>query len=255
MTENVATRRSTASIAILALLAVLGALLVAATGHDRAEAATGTGHAGGTAALQAHDATYSASAGTMAGQHPAAVLNTRKELRLHDSMRKLWEDHVTWTRLAIVTFAADTPGFDTTAARLLQNQVDIGNAIKPYYGAAAGDALTALLHGHITIAVEVLQAAKAGDSAGFADANARWYENANQIADFLHAANPNQWGKAMLRKDMRVHLNQTLREAAAELGGDYTGSIRAYDQVHHHILKMADMLSSGIIAQFPQRFR
>ena len=68
---------------------------------------------------------------------------------------------MTWTRLAIVTFAADHDGFDATAARLLQNQVDIGDAIKPFYGDAAGAQLTALLHDHITIAV------KAGDTDAF----------------------------------------------------------------------------------------
>ena len=74
-------------------------------------------------------------------------------LAFHDQMRKLWEDHVTWTRLAIVTFADGSAGFRATAARLLHNQTDIGDAIKPFYGDAAGNELTALLHDHITIAV------------------------------------------------------------------------------------------------------
>jgi hypothetical protein len=74
---------------------------------------------------------------------------------------------VTWTRLAIVTFADSSPSFGATATRLLQNQTDIGNAIVPFYGADAGRQLSALLHAHITIAVELLQDAKAGDTAAF----------------------------------------------------------------------------------------
>jgi hypothetical protein len=105
-------------------------------------------------------------------------------------MRKLWEDHVTWTRLAIVTFADGSAGFDATASRLLQNQTDIGDAVEPFYGSAAGNRLTALLHEHITIAVELLQDARAGDQAAFDAAKTRWYANANDIADFLSAANP-----------------------------------------------------------------
>lgn len=58
--------------------------------------------------------------------------------QLHDAMRKLWSDHVVWTRLCIVDAAAGAPSTQTTAARLLRNQQDIGNAIVPYYGAAAG---------------------------------------------------------------------------------------------------------------------
>jgi hypothetical protein len=169
-------------------------------------------------------------------------------------MRKLWEDHVTWTRLAIVTFADGSAGFNATAARLLQNQTDIGNAIKPFYGDAAGTQLTALLHDHITIAVELLQAAKAGDTDAFNDASARWYANANEIADFLAAANPRFWPQAEMRAAMKTHLDQTLAEASHELGGDYAASVADYEDIHLHILAMADLLSAGIIAQFPGKF-
>ena len=172
----------------------------------------------------------------------------------HDQMRKLWEDHVTWTRLAIVTFADGSPGFDATAARLLDNQTDIGDAIKPFYGDAAGTQLSALLHDHITIAVEVLQAAKSGDTAAFNDANTRWYANADDIADFLAAANPRFWPQDMMRADMKAHLDQTLAEASHELAGDYPASVRDYEVVHQHILDMADMLSDGIIKDFPNQF-
>jgi hypothetical protein len=156
--------------------------------------------------------------------------------------------------LAIVTFADGSAGFDATAARLLQNQTDIGNAIKPFYGAAAGNRLTALLHDHITIAVELLQDAKAGDTAAFDAANTRWYANANDIADFLSAANPRFWPPATMRAAMKTHLDQTLAEAVAELGADHPGSVTAYDAIHLHILDMADLLSSGIFGQFPGRF-
>jgi hypothetical protein len=78
-------------------------------------------------------------------------------------MRKLWEDHITWTRLAIVSFAAGGADLQATETRLLRNQTDIGNAIKPFYGDDAGNKLTALLKEHIMGAVDLLAAAKAGD--------------------------------------------------------------------------------------------
>src|SRR5215471_16548102 len=142
-----------------------------------------------------------------------------EQVAFHDQMRKLWEDHVTWTRLAIVTFADGSAGFGATAQRLLANQTDIGDAVKPFYGDAAGSQLTALLHDHITIAVELLQAAKAGDTAAFDDAKTRWYANADDIADFLAAANPRFWPQATMRAEMKTHLDQTLAEAADELAG------------------------------------
>lgn len=174
---------------------------------------------------------------------------------LRTDMRKLWEDHVTWTRLAIVTFADGSAGFDATADRLLKNQEDIGAAIDPFYGKAAGDRLTALLKDHIGVAVELLQAAKGGDDAAFADAHTRWYANSDDIADFLAEADPRSWPQATMRAAMRTHLDQTLAEASHELTGQYAASVADYDEIHQHILMMADVLSSGIVKAFPSRFR
>jgi len=173
----------------------------------------------------------------------------------HDAMRKLWEDHVTWTRLYIVSAVADLPDKATAAKRLLQNQTDIGDAIKPFYGEAAGNALTALLRPHILIAAEVVDAAIAGDNAGVQDALMRWYANSDEIADFLSAANPDNWPQNEMRAEMRHHLDVTLEEAQARLRGDWAGDVAAYDMIHEHILGMADILSAGIIRQFPRKFR
>ncbi len=177
-----------------------------------------------------------------------------QKLAFHDAMRKLWEDHITWTRLVIISVAADLPDAGPTTQRLLQNQADIGAAIKPFYGDAAGDKLTALLRDHILIAADILTAAKAGDSAKVNDALARWYTNADDIAGFLSSANPKNWPLAEMKAMMRAHLDRTLEEAVARLHGDYAADIAAYDSVHQQALEMADMLSAGIIKQFPQKF-
>lgn len=230
MTRSPATRRRPIVVSVSA--ALLGAALV-----------------GGGVAAQA-----SVPAGAAHAHAAMTTPRTADQVTFHDQMRRLWEDHATWTRLAIVTFADGSPGFAATADRLLRNQVDIGDAIKPFYGEAAGHQLTALLREHITIAVEVLQAAKAGDTAAFADARTRWYANGNDIADFLAAANPTQWPRDEMRAAMTHHLDQTLAEAAHELGGDHAASVADYEVVHEHILAMADTLSSGLIAAFPSRF-
>lgn len=179
----------------------------------------------------------------------------RNQLVFHDAMRKLWEDHITWTRLYIISAAEDLPDKGLTAERLLQNQVDIGDAIKPYYGEAAGDQLTALLQDHILIAAELIDAAKAGDTDAFNDAHERWYRNGDDVADFLSAANRKHWPRNEMRMMMKAHLDRTLEEAAARLNGDYAADIAAYEVIHADILHMADMLSEGIIHQFPRAFR
>jgi hypothetical protein len=188
-------------------------------------------------------------------QHTNPLLRTEASVEFRDQMRKLWEDHITWTRLAIISLAADAPDTQPTVQRLLDNQVDIGNAIKPYYGDAAGDQLTSLLHDHIVIAAELVTDAKAGDTTAFADAQTRWYDNANQIAQFLHDANPQNISLADMQAMMKTHLDLTLEEASDRLQGNFPGDIAAYDKVHAEILEMSDTIALGIIEQFPNSFR
>ncbi|HZP90654.1 MAG TPA: hypothetical protein VFC04_06620 [Actinomycetota bacterium] len=185
---------------------------------------------------------------------PASAARTIGRLRFHEQMLKLWEDHVTWTRLFIVSFAAGLPDQEQAAERLLQNQADIGEAIKPFYGAAAASQLLSLLRQHILTAVDVLTAAKSGDQTGLQTALKAWYANAREIADFLHAANPRNWSKADMREMMKAHLDLTLREASDRLAGNYAADVADYDAVVREIVKMANMLANGIIAQFPERF-
>jgi hypothetical protein len=189
------------------------------------------------------------------GHATVSAKATAKQAKFQDAMRKLWEDHITWTRLAIISFAHDLPDLPATQARLLRNQEDIGDAIKPFYGRAAGERLTALLREHITLAADLVLAAKAGDQAAVERHSSAWYRNANEIADFLSEANPRHWPRREMRSMMRGHLDLTLAEAVAHLERDHRADIRAYGRVHRQILVMADMLSDGIAAQFPKRFR
>jgi len=172
----------------------------------------------------------------------------------HDQMRKLWEDHITWTRLVIVSVLQGLPDTGPTVQRLLQNQVDIGNAVKPFYADAAGNQLTALLHDHITIAAEILVAARAGNTTALDDALFRWYANANSIAAFLNSANPKNWPLDAVKAALKTHLDLTPGEAETYLKANYTGSTSFYDQVHLQILGLSDTLSSGIIVQFHRQF-
>ena len=168
-------------------------------------------------------------------------------------MRKLWTDHVVWTRDYIVAAVSGAPDKQAAATRLLKNQDDIGGAVAMFYGKAAGDQLTTKLKEHITIAVELIDAAKAGDKATQQKADAKWQQNAVDIADFLSKANPN-WPRATLVDMMKKHLSTTTDEVVARLSKDWAGDVRAYDAVYDHILMMSDALADGIVKQFPDKF-
>jgi hypothetical protein len=169
-------------------------------------------------------------------------------------MHKLWEDHITWTRNVIFNILDDLPGTTQAVTRLLKNQVDIGDAIKPFYGNAAGDHLTALLHDHIILAADILTALKTNNSAALTAATAQWYVNADSIARFLSTLNP-FWPYADMKAMMFSHLDLTTAEALARKNANYDADVVAYDNVHQEILSMADMLTDGIVSQFPNKFR
>jgi hypothetical protein len=193
------------------------------------------------------------------GSHGATAADrqtvTRTELAFRNGMRQLWEDHIVWTRLAIISLTTDAPDTEATVGRLLQNQTDIGNAVKPFYGEAAGDKLTAELRRHILIAADLIAAARSGDEAKLAEEQARWEANADDIAAVLNSVNPRHFNLATLKTEMRTHLRLTTEEAVARLQGNWAADVAAYDEIHGHILHLADYLSEGIVKQFPRRFR
>jgi len=237
--NSFANRRVTFTLAGLIALASMVVVL--------ALSGTGEGHAARGHSVESHDARGH-------GHGARVTLRTPKQVAFHDSMRALWENHGAWTHMVIVSFVGNLPNLPAEEEVLLRNQVDIGNAVKPYYGNAAGNKVTGLLKEHILGAVDVLVAAKSGDQNKLAQAEAAWFVNGRQIADFLHAANPRFLTRKAARQMMKQHLDQVIEQAVDELSGDYAASARAYGPYIRHILEMADMISGGIIKQFPARF-
>ena len=202
--------------------------------------------------LRAQQPTAPPSGGMMMA--PGGMTESRSMVELRMAMRKLWEDHITYTRNYIISALADLPDGDSVAKRLLSNQDDIGNAIRPYYGEDAGKKLAALLRDHILIATEVVKAAKANDKAQLDAAQQKWSMNGKDIAAFLSGANPN-WPRPTLESMLQRHLDLTTGEVVGRLQKDWAADIRSYDDGHVHMLMFADALTDGIAKQFPAKFR
>ncbi len=168
-------------------------------------------------------------------------------------MRRLWADHVMWTRQYVVSAIADSADATAAADRLLKNQEDIGQAIVPFYGLDAGNALTGLLKQHILIAVDLIAAAKLGEQEKFKQKEQEWTRNAEEIATLLSGASPH-WPKKDMVDLLALHLSLTKDEAVARLNKNWQADINAFDAIFTEINTLSDILSDGIIKQFPGKF-
>lgn len=182
------------------------------------------------------------------------INKTNKICDLNSNQKRLWIDHVLWTRSFIVSDLASLPDKDVVLQRLLKNQDDIGNSIKPYYGEEAGNKLSKLLREHIEIGGQVVDAAKTNNKANLDKYNKLWYGNADEIANFLAAANPN-WSESELKNMLHKHLGFVTTQVVARLNNDWKADVAAFDKGEEHMIMFADIIANGIIKQFPDKFK
>jgi hypothetical protein len=170
------------------------------------------------------------------------------------AMRRLWEDHMSYTHSYITSAIAGLSDLQDIEDRLMKNQDDIGAAIKPYYGDDAGNKLASLLRAHILAAADMVKAAKGKDKKAQDDALAKANSNADEIADMLSQANPN-WSKTELSTHLHQHVGLLKEQADARVKKDWKADIAAYDRGEDHMLTFADMLVEGIAKQYPEKFK
>ncbi|GKU76410.1 acetylglutamate kinase [Paenibacillus sp. L3-i20] len=175
------------------------------------------------------------------------------KVALNQKLRTLWEQHVFWTRLTINSIVGRLPDEKQTTARLLRNPTDFASLLQPLYGADIAHKFATLFTEHLTIAAELVTALRDGHTAAAADAKKRWYANADALALFLHQINP-FWSREEWQRMLYEHLKLTTDEAATRLAGNYDENIALSDEIEIQALEMADMMTNGIIQQFPALF-
>lgn len=179
---------------------------------------------------------------------------SKTQMDLNNIVRMLWEQHVFWTRLAIVSMVFGLPDVEPVTGRLLRNPQDFAEALRGFYGDQVAMRFADLLREHLVIAAQLVQAAKAGDSSAAGEAERKWYANVNAIAAFLGTINP-FWSESQWRNMLHEHLAMTKAEAVAMLNQNYEESIRLMDQIEKQALVMADVMINGLIKQFSDRLR
>lgn len=175
------------------------------------------------------------------------TINCDRRIALINTFRKLWEQHVMWTRSFIVSTAANLADLQAVTQRLLRNPADFANELQKYYGVRTAERFRELFTEHLTIAAQLVNEAKAGDTAAVEISRRRWYQNADEIAEFLSRINP-YWSKRLWQSMLNTHLKMTEEEAVLRLNG--RPDIAIFDEIEEQALEMADMMSEGVIKQF-----
>lgn len=178
---------------------------------------------------------------------------SQAEVNLLLTFRNLWEEHISWTRMAIEALVLNQPNTNETVARLLRNADDMGNALQTIYGPTVGSIFRDLIRNHLTVAADLVKAAIEGDKAKFAELDKKWTENGIAISRFLSRINPYIEFEEFQNMFLQ-HLEQTKSEATLIIQKEYNKGIALYDEMQQHMREIADYMTEAIVQQFPHMF-
>ena len=185
-------------------------------------------------------------AGAPQSRMPVADTGPSMRQLLSQDMRLVWEQHVFWTRLVLISIAERLKDQDATVARLMRNPQDIANIFARYYGANDAKAIEQLLTEHLQIGGDLITALRDGKTEEAEELTKKWYANADQMADTFAGINP-YYDRDALQKMLYRHLDLTTNEVKARLAGQYADDVKAFDIVEQEALMMADYFTCGII--------
>jgi hypothetical protein len=178
---------------------------------------------------------------------------SQAEVDYRNDMRSLWEEHVAWTRMAIISLTFNLPDVDFVIKRLLKNATDMGNMIRRLYGDVAAQTYASLIQDHLLIAADLVKAAIAGNQQAVMAADKKWHQNADEIAVFLNSIN-RFLTKEAVREMFYHHLDLTKQEAVAMINKDYQKDIDVYDEIEKQAREMADAISDAMVKGYPSMF-
>lgn len=178
---------------------------------------------------------------------------SQTEVDYRNDMRSLWEEHVAWTRMAIISLVFDLPDINEVLTRLLKNADDMGDMIRRLYGDEVAVTYSQLIKDHLLIAADLVKAALAGDELKAQEAEAKWYENADDIARFLNSVNPFLTEEAV-REMFYKHLDLTKQEAVFMINKEFEKDIAVYDEIEKQAREMADAISDAMVLHYADMF-
>ena len=175
------------------------------------------------------------------------------QVQLLKQMNLVWEQHIMWTRMLLISIAENLKDLEATQARLLRNPKDIADVFRRFYGNAVANRIQQLLTEHLVIGKDLIVALKNKNQEEATKLNTKWYQNADEMAEAFSSINP-FYPREEIRNMLYEHLRLTTNEVNYRLQGNYVEDINSYDMVQKEILKMSQFFVNGIVKQFPNLF-
>src|SRR5580658_3152267 len=175
--------------------------------------------------------------------------DAQSSFALNRQWRLLWEQHTLWTRTLMISIASNSANQVATSARLFKNVSDMAAVMDRYFGSNVAGKFSNLFSAHVTIADQLISAARDNQTQRFISLKKEWFDNATQISNFLSSINT-YWKRDVINEIMNSYLRLSLTEATSYLNGNFDDDINAYDAVERESLLMADMFSEGIVSRF-----
>lgn len=195
---------------------------------------------------------------TITIHHSYAQTNTPAEQKidkqeLKNEMLRLWIDNAIWTRQSILCLTDKLPGTQESLYRLLINQENMGRIFTKYYGKTAGDEFCELISSNTSLTIRIIREKSIRSTNELDQIEKRMVYNVKKTAAYLANINPN-WEKAELEKLFLLQLELFEKQVEARISGNYVKDIEIMDKIISESYYLADVLSEGIIKQFPGRF-
>jgi len=109
---------------------------------------------------------------------------SQAEVDYRNDMRSLWEEHVAWTRMAIISLVFNLPDINEVLSRLLKNADDMGDMIRRLYGDEVATTYSQLIKDHLIIAADLVNAAIAEDTVATQEAEKNGFKMQMILPDF-----------------------------------------------------------------------
>lgn len=164
---------------------------------------------------------------------------------LKSTLRKLFTDHAVYNAFVLKSIIDGVPP-DVFIKRLLVNQKDIGEELKPFIGNTKGNLITKLLTEHIKLAGECIKAAVKGDKQIQKKID-MLFKNGDQVAAALTSINPQKLPYDITQEMFEIHNNFEVDMAMARIAKDYKKEQILYDAYYNEILDMSDHIYLALL--------